>query len=418
MNACKRAFLYITRKRGKSLLLALIIIVISTLVLSGLASLDAEEQQSSDLRGATGTSFTVGRKENWGDGKQDGQGGVNKTNTAALIPKEMVEKIGGVAGVKGYNAVYESVFRLFDKGRKPLDSGSSMAGVSNQFRAYGSFNTEFSNYFLQNKLALAEGRHLTQADKNGVLISADAAKKNGLKVGDTIQAVCDPQSKDPYVELEIIGIYEVIADKEAAKDQWSLDAWFDYSSYAFIPNKGYISADFYVEDPEQLESTIQEAQKLGGINWTNYDIKTNDKVYKRAAGSMSNISTLIQTLIFVIVAISAGIVTLILSLWVKSRIKETGVLLASGVTKASVLFQHFLEVGMIALIGFPLAYFCSGAIAGAAGGLFGKTGAVIVTGQHFGLVCGFGALILVLAILISCIPTLRLKPKEILSKMG
>lgn len=74
MSPFKRAFFYITRKRGKTLLLTLLILVISTLVLCGLASLDAEEQQSSDLRGATGTSFTVERVSSWGNEEKDDQG--------------------------------------------------------------------------------------------------------------------------------------------------------------------------------------------------------------------------------------------------------------------------------------------------------------------------------------------------------
>lgn len=433
MNAFKRAFLYITRKSGKTLLLTLVLLVISSLVLSGLAALDAEEQQSTDLRGATGTSFTVERNESWGNEQKGKDGGGNMTNTSELISKDMVNKIAGVNGIKGHNVVYETILQMFDQNSKPYKSGSSGGGVGNQFRTYGSINSEYSNYFLANKIELIQGRHLTGNDENGILISEDVANQNGLKVGDKIKAVNDPQNGDPYVELEILGIFKVIADKEDVKDEWSMDAWYDYSRYAFVsmnamekilinyptdgPNKGYISADFYVDDPQQLESIIQEVQNIGGINWKNFKITANDKVYERAAGSMSNISSLIRTLLIVIVIISAGIVTLILGMWVKGRIRETGILLAAGISKASILFQHILEVGMIAVISFPLSYLFSRVIAGGIGGFFGKTGVVVTTG-HFGLVCGFGALLLVAAILLSCIPMMRLKPKEILTKMS
>lgn len=273
MSPFKRAFFYITRKRGETLLLTLLILVISTLVLCGLASLDAEEQQFSDLRGATGTSFTVERVSSWGNEEKDDQGS-GMTNTSELISKDMVNQIAGVSGIKGHNAVYETVLRMVDLNDKPYQSGSTVGGVANQFRSFGSINSENSSYFLANQLALTEGRHLTQKDQNGIIISEDVAKQNGLKVGDKIKAVNDPQSGDPYVELEIVGIFKVIADQEDAKDKWSLDAWYNYSSYAFIsmgamekilanyqidgPNKGYGSADFYVDDPQQLERIIQE----------------------------------------------------------------------------------------------------------------------------------------------------------------
>ena len=92
---------------------------------------------------------------------------------------------------------------------------------------------------------------------------------------------------------------------------------------------------------------------------------------------MSDISSLIRTLIIVIVLISMGIVTLILSMWLKGRIRETGILLAAGISRASILFQHILEVGMIAVISFPLSYLFSQAIASGIGGLFGKRGVTV-----------------------------------------
>ena len=43
MNLMKRAYLYVFRKKRKSLLLLSVVFVISTLVICGLASMDAEE---------------------------------------------------------------------------------------------------------------------------------------------------------------------------------------------------------------------------------------------------------------------------------------------------------------------------------------------------------------------------------------
>ena len=119
----------------------------------------------------------------------------------------------------------------------------------------------------------------------------------------------------------------------------------------------------------------------------------------------------------VVVSISMCIVTLILSMWVKSRARETGMLMASGISKCSILLQHIVEVGFIAAVSFPLSYLFSRVVAGGIGGIFGKTGAA-VTAEHFAIVCGVGTILLVSAILLSCISTMRMKPKTILSKMS
>lgn len=426
MKSFKRAYLYVVRKRAKSLLLALIIFVISTLVLCGLAALSAEKKKSAGLRGTTGSSFSVEREEKWGDEAENSDNSSGITNLADFVTRDMIEKIKAVNGIKAYNALYETILKL---------SSGSLTGQDNQFRSYGSVNTEYASWFLARKLTLAEGRHITEADKNAVMISKDIAEKYGLKLGDRVSAVNDPQNNDPEKELTIVGIFEVLADEEDQKDQYSMDALYGgYSRYAFVdmnsmkellvnyesdgPNNGFLSADFYVADPKQLESIVENVQKLDGIDWDNYKISVNDKVYERSADSMSDISSLIRTLIAVIIVISMFIVTLILSMWIKSRTRETGILLAAGITGPSILLQHIFEVALIALFSFPLSYFFSKAAAGSIGRLLESAGNVTVNLGHFAPVCIFGSILLLLAVLLSNIWTFRQKPREILSKMS
>ena len=61
MNLGLRAILYTVRKWKKTLLVFCLILSISTLVLSGLAIADAQEEQTEEVRGTTGASFTVER---------------------------------------------------------------------------------------------------------------------------------------------------------------------------------------------------------------------------------------------------------------------------------------------------------------------------------------------------------------------
>ncbi len=60
---------------------------------------------------------------------------------------------------------------------------------------------------------------------------------------------------------------------------------------------GYASpADFFVNDPEQLEGIIQQVQKkITSINWNNFIITANDEVYERVSSSISDTGTLITT---------------------------------------------------------------------------------------------------------------------------
>lgn len=440
MNLFRRAFLYITRKKSKSLLLFLIIFGISTLVLCGLAALDAEAKKSTELRGTTGSGFTLKTKEKWGEELSDG----SRNAEWEPIKNQLIEKIMGIDDIKSFNASQHGTMVLYDDNDNIYkndfnNKDDTNLWYMNTFQGNYCTSTEYSSLFLTRKLELVEGHHITESDKNVIIIGKKLADKLGLKVGDKVNGLVNPENNDPSVPLTIIGLFDVLIDEEDPSnkmDNMTLDDLYGgYSYYWFVDmapmdtmlknyidneeqlKEGYQSVDFFVTDPKNLEQVIQNVQNNLGIDWDDFEIIANDEVYERVGNSMSDMSFLIRTMMIVIVVISVAIVTLILSVWVKSRMRETGILLAAGISKISILCQHILEVILLALCSFPLAFGCSQMIAGSIGDLFGKTG-VVVTLNHFLWVCGFGIILLIVAILVSCISTIRQKPKEILSKMS
>ena len=336
----------------------------------------------------------------------------------------MMEKIVAVDGIEGYNASIRTILCLSDVNGQWLEqlepTGHSM--VDCQFYSYSCINSEYHSLFLSGALEMCDGEMLDLSFDNGIIISKEIADKHGLHVGDTIQAVNDPFSNDKTKELKIVGLFEVVADKTDERNNYNEASYYDYANNAFVSETtmkallenyedvGYASADFFVNDPEQLEGIIQQVQTITSINWNNFIITANDEVYERVSSSISDTGTLVTTLIVLITVVSMVLIILILSISIRSRIKEMGILLAVGIAKPSVILQYIIETLLIEVIAFPLAYLSSRQVAGMFGTLFEKTAEnVIVTPQHFALV--------IIAVLISCIPAMRLKPKEILSQM-
>lgn len=344
----------------------------------------------------------------------------------------MMEKIVAVDGIEGYNASIQTILCLSDVNGQWLEqlepTGHSM--VDCQFYSYSCINSEYHSLFLSGALEMCDGEMLDLSFDNGIIISKEIADKHGLHVGDTIQAVNDPFSNDKTKELKIVGLFEVVADKTDERNNYNEASYYDYANNAFVSETtmkallenyedvGYASADFFVNDPEQLEGIIQQVQKITSINWNNFIITANDEVYERVSSSISDTGTLITTLIVVITVVSMVLIILILSMSIRSRKKEMGILLAVGIEKPAVILQYTIETLLIAVAAFPLAYLSSKQFAGMLGTLFGKTAEnVIVTTQHFTLVATLGTILLIAAVLISCIPAMRLKPKKILSQM-
>ena len=429
MNLGTRAVLYTVRKWKKTLLVFCLLLAITTLVLSGLAIADAQEKQAEEVRGTTGASFTVSRNTATGGWSSDGGGSYS---TQEYLTTDRMESIAAINGIEGYNASIRTILCLSDRQGQWLEQmePTGHAIVDCQFYSYGCINSKYHSLFLSGAMVMCEGKTIDSSVKNGIVISKDIADKHDLKVGDTIQAVNNPLSDDKTMNLEIVGLFEVVADKTDERNNYNESSYYEYTNNAFVSEAamkkllenyadvGYASADFFVTDPERLESIIHEVQKIHTIDWNNFLITANDEVYQNISNALSDTGTLITTLIAVITAVSMVLIILILSMSVRGRKRETGILLAAGISKPTVVLQYVLETLLIAAAAFPLAYLSSRQAAGILGTLFGKTAEnVVVTSQHFTLTATVGSVQLIASVLVSCIPVMRLKPKTILSQM-
>ena len=424
MNLGIRAILYTVRKWKKTLLIFCLLLSITTLVLSGLAIADAQEEQTEEVRGTTGASFTVERNLSTG-GWASGNGG--SYSTQEFISEEMLQEISSVDGVAGYDAALVSMPYYYTQ------SGESIIteDVNNSFYTYGSLNSEYNELFVSGRFELVEGSHITEDVPNGLVLSRERVEKNGLKLGDKVFGINDPYADDPEVEMELVGIFDIVADKDDEATMYDAATLWDYTDYAFCSfhamkemavnyedgNK-LTEAHFFVEDAAELGSIIEKVQDISSINWDNFIVTANDEVYQNISSSLSDTGTLITTLIVVVTVVSMVLIILILSMSIRSRKREMGILLAVGIAKPSVILQYVLETALIAVVAFPLAYLSSRQVAGTLGTLFGKAAEnVVVTPQHFALVAVAGGVLLIIAVMVSCIPALRFKPKQILSQM-
>ena len=138
MNLGTRAVLHTARKWKKTLLLFCLLLFITTLVLSGLAIADAQEEQAEELRGVTGTSFTVERDISTG-------GWSGNSSTQEFLPEDMIQQIASVNGIAGYDATLITLPRIFN------GKGEELAHENYSFYNYGSYNSQYHELFLSGR---------------------------------------------------------------------------------------------------------------------------------------------------------------------------------------------------------------------------------------------------------------------------
>ncbi len=473
MNLLKRAFLYTTRKKGKSLLLFLILLVIATFALAGLSIREASGTAALNLRQSLGGGFTVGLdRSDLSKYKSNASGAM--VYQGKSLNREIAEKIMTVGGIDAYNATVRGVAEIKNTDRAYLThfvvDNDIMAGnpdFEHMVTVMGQTNTKYSSYFVNGSLKLIDGRHVAGNDKNTAIIHRELAEKNNLKIGDKIVLSMSPfiTSNDEAaaksaVEVEIVGIFDSVtkqvsqgfaSSESAIENTILIDVDSSLNLYAW-GNDGYESIDYYVNDPGQLDNIIHEVKDIGSIDWSSFNITTNDKTFQSASEPLQNLNSLITTLIFIILVISVAILSLILTMWIKNRVHETGILLSIGISKTKIVLQYMAEILIIAVLAFGISFFSSNAVAQSVGNSLLEYASsdtvqteqprqpsnvytdsapemavngtdltdinVEVNPVNMIWIYLMGSMVIVLSVAIASIPILRLKPKEILTKMS
>lgn len=367
MGTVKRAFLYVTRKTGKSILLFLILLVMATFVVTGLSIAKSSREAQRDLRKTLGGEFQIAvdlSDNNPYAGKIVDSDGSVELYTKYPVTREMIDTVMAINGVKSYNAethMFVSTDLAIFPGNVPVK-----AEYSNLIYARSVLDTRNSSFFQSEKFNLIKGNHITENEKNAAVISRALAEKNGLKSGDTISI-----QGENTVTVKIIGIYEIlkpdplyenIVAYEKAENQIFVDFQTLQNLSGNIP-AGFGSVTFAVSDPAQLNQIISDVKNLPSIDWRAFEMITDNETYLEAAAPLQKVQTLVTTMMIVIVLVSAVILSLVLTLWGRSRIHETGVFLSLGIAKGTIISQYLAEVFIIAVCAFGFSYVTSNTVA-------------------------------------------------------
>lgn len=452
MVPAKRAMLYITRKKGKTLSLFLTVFVIAVLLFSGFGVLCASNRLAKDVRSSVGAAFYIRATNRF---EETQQGCEVKTNGTHITEKNINEimKTGDIRYCNPINYGYAKSdaikFIPGDWHSDDIDMGNVTA------LSYSALADDFTNKTSQ----LVKGRHFTDKDTAKILISDKLAQKNSLGVGDTVtlthaglgikdnEYFDDIPVKTQRVKAEITGIYKTQGKSGDMQPTARLAENRIYASQDILVSlkeseKGIYTGEvgFYINDPAQLNSIVSSVRGVSSINWDDHFIRTNDLHYSKIAGKLSSISDLVSILIVLVAAVSTALLTLMLTLRIRGRMNESGILLAAGISKREIVSGFMIEVMTVTAAALLLSFAASQLFAGIIGESLFKgldpdllNGETIVSGSTKSRdIAGYMRLDAVKTVLIylcqastvaaatlvSSITILRLKPKDILSRMS
>lgn len=451
MGSFKRAVLYITRKKKKSILMFFILFCIATAVLSGISIKKATSIARQNSSKETANTFEIQNNL--------------ATNFTGTMPESLVNKVSKVNGIKNYDASVQGIGLVFKQLQNVEPKNNTVQYTDKQYENLFPVEahkfTEYDTKFMSKSFRLVEGRHLVEGDKNKVLVHKALAEKNNLKVGDRIIGTKDSldynASKDAPSEydLEIVGIFESqntdrmgskleIPENLILSDMNTLNALYGYSK----GNSQYTSAVFNTN--KNVDDVISDVNKIQE-NWSLYNISKSDDTFLALSKSFDSLEKIVNMLLIGSIIVGIIVLSLVLAFWIQGRIHETGILLSIGVGKFKIISQYIIELLLISVPAFGTSYFSSKMISQNIGDAMvsqASKQAVQEVQQGFGgmslgydantslatqtvdgidvdvslkevlYVYAIGATIIISSVIISSSSIIRLKPKEILSKMS
>lgn len=416
MGVRKRAALYLLRKKGRSAILLLLLSFMVIFLLAGVSVRMGAERAAEDVRKSMKSGLVLERifgvsgselyTSTWDEN------GLEVVDAKAnLFTETHMEEILKMEGVSGYYIQYNG-FDVYS-GLK-LRPGYASSGINGEhwMEEYGMPETKeeeehlqedikFSKLyskvmafhpviegkwepsFLNGSLAIVEGRNIERTDERKTVISEELAEKNNLKVGDFITvsnyAPIESELYGSELKLEIVGIFRInfkqpysevtfedqmienMAFTDRVLKQWSTEEYqmhYNGGITGYRVGKAAEEIDnvrIFVDDPDLLSSIREQILSMKDVDWQYYEIEIDDTDYRAAAKPLLLIKKLFAVLLIALFAGTLMILMLSLSLWIRSRNHEIGILLSIGVKKKGILFQFLLECCIIAAAAFLLA---------------------------------------------------------------
>ncbi|MDH6222663.1 ABC transporter permease [Streptomyces pseudovenezuelae] len=351
MNFVKRAGMSLGARKSRTAALLAIFVVICTLLLGGFLLQAAAARQEADAQRTIGVNVTVRKK--------------------GLTP-DLADRLGASDLVHRYNP--ELPVRASARGFTPLTSNTPKPGSTgakekeqDPLAVNGVRDSGMLLPFSYGSTKITAGRGITPEDAGHsvAVIEQRLADENNLKTGDTVQVrSADGKRTMP---LTIVGVFQ---DPTQDPTRWTPPHELPGNAlYVPVGTARQLATGtatvsetvLKIGSPDQAEQLHAEIERLLGAG--SFDFRVNDKAYRDQVRPIQQVGTFAGLIVWVIALAGALILGLIVTLQIRERRAELGVLLAMGERKWKLIGQHAVEVAAVALPAVALATL-AGSIAG------------------------------------------------------
>lgn len=388
MNYLKRAWLSVTRKRGKSAILFGVILILGNVIAGAIAINQSTHNVEKQIKNQLGSFATIDLDYE----------SINNEGTSDISPEitplseELIKQIGSRNEVNKFDYLREGFLSVEKFKTVSLQNQSEN---NEDFTSESTTNVVYLNGtnllkpldFDDESVKLTRGRFFNEEEqKNGKyvgIISEELAKENGLNVGDTMtldsqfenfSSSGDSEKKkgNDYL-IEVVGIFKNLTlEKATQQNQNAGTSFFNeqpfnkiyltneavrkitedersgwqnaFPSAEELPENNFFTPQFILNQPEDADNFKQEVTPLLP---NGYKINASTDEYDRVGSSMNRLSQISSYVVVLAVIASLVIISLIIVLFTRDRKHELGIYLAIGERRKYVFAQIVIELLLI-----------------------------------------------------------------------
>ena len=423
----KNAIAYILRKRNRTIIVFIILTVVLSCLYSCLNISKSTSNLEKDLYKISNTSLSITK------------------NNGDTFETNQFKELDNIKEIKEIITVYDGLARTTNikvvDGTQLIERDDFSGEYKNMLSVEATNNSEKNNLFSSGVFTIIKGRHINNDDRGKILIHKELAEKNKLNLNDKIKLELidfNNSKKKMEYEFEIIGIFT--GKKQEKYTGLSSDfsenmVFIDYESSQKALNKPennkiVSKLEIFSDSSENTKVALNKIKKIKTA-WSQYNVSSDNNVLEETLESIDGIKHIINIMTYSIMLSGIIVLSLILILWLRERMHETGVLLSIGISKIKIVTQFILELLFISLPSLVLSLFLGNVILNIiVGGFTNSDDSTIMVDsllknnnlisnlitflESYGILIG----IIVLSVIIASLMILIKKPKEILSKIS
>ena len=344
MRILKHSFLSLLRKPTKAVMILVILFIVFSMVFTGVIIQNSIAKSKEFVRLELGA--VVEYKADYMKAYKDN------------LPEDefvQLELSKGTADTMGSDSRVEKVYinysdYLESSTYKTVDSDESsnsmVMTVGFDGAAYFNFKATDNHLpieFDTSKLEIIEGRNIEASDDDAIVISEEFAKKNELALNDEMSFKSYSQTDE--LKFTVVGIYKVKDTNFTGNDMYVSKKSLSGDQADVIS-----SIFFKLKDPLEVDGFIKDQNVNLPSKYTVLDAGNSE--YDILTKPLDLMSIIASILIWVIFIAGAAIIVSLITIFVRDRKFEVGLLLASGEARYKIIAQFVLEIIIVAVIAF------------------------------------------------------------------